>query len=170
MQDKTLLRIRFKEERKNINLSEVSKTIVEKIRKSDFYKNAKNVMLFYPLKYEINLLTLLEDNKNFYFPKVSNQDLYVCPYDKEKGFIKSEMNINEPCTSPVDKGIPDLIFVPALAVDKYNYRLGYGGGFYDRFLKDSKALTVVPICKNFLTDNLPHEEFDVTVDKIITNG
>ena len=47
----------------------------------------------------------------------------------------SNFGIKEPCSEPVAPDILDLIIVPALMVDKNGYRLGYGGGFYDRFLK-----------------------------------
>ena len=170
MDAKTLLRIRFKEERKKIDIADISNSIVSNIRQSDFYRNSSNVMLFYPLKYEINLLDLLKDDKNFYFPKVDGENLSVCPYDKRVGFEKSKLNIFEPCSIPVTPDVLDLIFVPALAVDKNNYRLGYGGGFYDRFLVNSKALKVVPIFEGFVATELPHEEFDIPVDYIITNS
>lgn len=170
MDSKTLLRTRFKEERKEINISEISNSIVFNIKHSDFYKNARHVMLFYPLKYEVNLLDLLNDNKHFYFPKVNGENLSVCPYNDSVKLQKSSLNIYEPCSNAVLPDILDLIFVPALAVDKNNYRLGYGGGFYDRFLKTTNALTIVPVYKDFVVEKLPHDEFDVPVDFVITNG
>lgn len=170
MLDKTHLRIRFKEERKKINIDEISNSIVQNIRNSDFYKSSNHVMLFYPLRYEINLLPLMNDTKKFYFPKVNGENLLVCPCSEETIFKKSSLKINEPCSNPVSPEALDLIFVPALAVDRKNYRLGYGGGFYDRFLKNSKALSVVPICEDFIVESLPYEEFDIPVHKVITNG
>lgn len=170
MDSKTLLRIRFKEERKKFNIEIVSNSIVANIRQENFYRTAKNVMLFYPLKYEINLLDLLQDDKNFYFPKVDGENLLVCPYMSNVTFEKSALNIYEPCSAPVRADILDLIFVPALAVDTDNYRLGYGGGFYDKFLKTINAFTVVPVYEDFVVDKLPHDDFDIPVDCIITNG
>ena len=70
MENKYDLRIKLKELRKTINISEKSRHIISILRNTSEYKKAKRVMLFYPLKYEINLLDLLKDNKNFYFPKV----------------------------------------------------------------------------------------------------
>ena len=170
MLDKTHIRTIFKEERKKLDIALISKDIVKNIRSSDFYKNAEHVMLFYPLKYEINLLDLLNDNKNFYFPKVAGENLLVCPYDGSIRLEKSSLNIYEPVSEPVEAEILDLIFVPALAVDKNNFRLGYGGGFYDRFLKTIDVITAVPIYENFVVEELPHDDYDVRVDYIITNG
>lgn len=170
MLEKTHIRTIFKEERKKLDIALISKDIVKNIRSSDFYKNAEHVMLFYPLKYEINLLDLLNDNKKFYFPKVAGENLLVCPYDSSIRLEKSALNIYEPVSEPVEAEILDLIFVPALAVDKNNFRLGYGGGFYDRFLKTIDVITAVPIYENFVVEELPHDDYDVRVDYIITNG
>ena len=172
MVNKTDLRIRFKSARKELDIQNVSRNIEKNLRAFEIYKNSKNVMLFYPLKFEINLLGLLEDKgKNFYFPKVDGEKLIVCPYTKDTKFKKSALNVSEPCSEPVDAEILDLIIIPALAVDKDNYRLGYGGGYYDRFLKlVPDAVTVVPVCEKFVVEKLPHEEFDIPVDYVITDA
>lgn len=170
MDEKSHLRTKFKTLRKEIDIERVSAGICENIRAFDIYNQASNVMLFYPTKFEINLLPLLSDNKNFYFPRVNGLQLEVCPYSNDVEFKKSDYNINEPCSEPVSAEILDLIFVPALAADKSGYRLGYGGGFYDRFLPLCKnAVTVIPIYEDFVIENLPVEVFDRKVDFIITN-
>ncbi|MBS6602813.1 MAG: 5-formyltetrahydrofolate cyclo-ligase [Brachyspira sp.] len=170
MDEKSHLRIKFKELRKTFNTPDVSNAISENIRTFEVYKNAGNVLLFYPTRYEINLLSLLSDNKNFFFPRVKGLAMEVCPYSNDVEFKKSEFNINEPCSNPVEPDILDLIFVPALAVDKKGYRLGYGGGYYDRFLPMCKnAVTVVPIFDDFILEKLPNEKFDKSVDLIISN-
>lgn len=168
MENKTALRTEIKSLRKNLDTTGISKILVEKIKIHQVFKSADNVMLYYPLKYEINLLELLKEDKNFYFPKVDGENLLVCPYNDN--FQKSELNILEPCSEPVSAEILDLIIVPALAIDKSNYRLGYGGGFYDKFLSKNPGIkTLVPICSKFVYEKLPHEDFDVPVDYAVTN-
>ncbi len=170
MDEKSHLRTKFKSLRRELDIKTISAQICEKIRAFDLYKQAANVMLFYPTKYEINLLQLLDDNKSFFFPRVNGLNLDVCPYSHDTEFKKSSYNINEPCSTPVSHEILDLIFVPALAADTSGYRLGYGGGFYDRFLPlCSNAVTVIPIFDEFVLNALPIEEFDCKVDYIITN-
>lgn len=167
MDSKSDLRIYAKELRKTLDIKNISSKIVSKIQTLEEYRQAKHVMIFYPMKYEIDLLDLLNDNKNFYLPKVDGKDLTVCPYSKD--LQKSEFNVLEPNTEPVDPNILDLIFVPALMVDKNGYRLGYGGGFYDRFLKQYPNIkTIVPIVKELITDKLPYENFDIKISQIIT--
>lgn len=167
MENKTDLRARIKEQRKSLDIIRTSETIKKKILTHPAFMKAQHVMLFYPLKYEINLLELLNENKNFYFPKVKGKNLLVCP-NCEK-FDKSCLNINEPCSEPVSPEILDLIIVPALAVDKAYYRLGYGGGFYDRFLAENRTVTTLtPIFKEFVLDKLPTEPFDRPITHIVT--
>ena len=165
---KQQLRIWAKEERKKLNLPILNKTFVKKIRDLKEYQEAQNVMLFYPLKYEFNLLALLQDgDKNFYLPRIKDKDLLCCSYKIGESLCNSCFNTKEPLTPPVHKGILDFIIVPALAVDKNNYRLGYGGGFYDRFLCDINCTKVVCVAENLFVETVFPEKHDIVLDKII---
>jgi 5-formyltetrahydrofolate cyclo-ligase len=167
-QEKENLRIYILEERKKLKLDKLNNLFVQKIKFSKEYQNAKNILIFYPLKYEINLLELLKDKtKKFYLPKISDNTLVVCPYSIGDILEKSIFNTNEPLSNPVDKNIIDLAIIPALAVDEQNYRLGYGGGFYDRFLSDFNNTTLVCIPKMFILNNVYPEKHDIRIDKII---
>lgn len=168
MENKTNLRLWAKSIRKNLDTDAISRKISDKIRSLDVYKNAENVMIFYPLKYEINLLSLMEDNKQFYLPRVCGENLLVCPFAKCDRLAKSEFNVSEPLTESVSSDILDVVIVPALAVDTNNFRLGYGGGFYDRFLKSCKAYSIVPVPQKLIVEKLPVDDFDVPVDCVVT--
>ncbi len=169
MDKKTDLRIRAKALRKGLDISAISSNIVKEIRKQQYYINAKNVLLFYPMNYEIDLRDLLNDDKNFYLPKVNQDKLYVCPFKKGDKLEQSDFKVEEPCSNPVSPKILDLVFVPALAVDYDNYRLGYGGGFYDRFLAEyNNFVSVTPIAKELCVEKLPRESFDIKTDYILS--
>ena len=166
MDNKTDLRLRAKSIRKTLDIARLSENASEKIRQTELYKNVKNVLIFYPMRYEINLLELLKDNKNFYLPKVCGSELLVCPYSDK--LVKSEFNVCEPCSNPVSAEIIELAIVPALMADKEGYRLGYGGGFYDRFLSGNPHIkTIVPIATELFVDKLPRENCDVPVDYVL---
>lgn len=165
MENKTDYRIYAKNLRKSLDIPRISAVLVQKLRESDLYKSAKHVMLFYPTKYEIDLRDLLKDDKNFYLPKVDGDNLLVCPYTDSLEI--SKLNIFEPCSEPVCAGILDLVVVPALMADRYGYRLGYGGGFYDRFLADLNVKTVTLLPEELLVENLPNDDFDVKIDFIL---
>ena len=156
--------------RLELDLELISHVLVKKLKQTKEYQQAKNVMIFYPLKDEVNLLSLTEDeNKLFYLPKINGNDILCCKYDKDLPLCESCFHTKEPLTEPQNQSIIDLIIVPALAVDKNNYRLGYGKGFYDRFLKNSPAKTIVCISKQLLVETVFPEEHDIPVDLIITD-
>jgi len=167
--NKQILRKKIKQERKNINSDKLSLLLVKKLMQTKEYTQAKNIMLFYPLENELNLLSLLDDKtKNFYLPKIENKTLLCCPFEKNDELCESRFKTKEPLSKPVEKYLIDLVIIPALAVDKEYYRLGYGGGFYDRFLLDINCFKVVCIAKEFIVDTVYPESHDVKIDKIIS--
>lgn len=165
---KNELRKKAKAIRKTLDITAISEKLVTLIRENPDYQKAENVLLYYPTRYEMNFLPLLQDNKNFYFPRVKESELLVCPYQKGDNLECSRFGILEPCTNPKSKGILDFVTVPALMVDKNGYRLGYGGGFYDRFLHNLNAKTVCALPKELYVENLPKDDFDIPVNLVIT--
>ena len=170
MNNKQELRKWAKEERKKLDIEKISFTLVQKLKETDEYRQAKNIMIFYPLKDEINLLGLLEDeNKNFFLPKIDGENLLCCPFSKDTELCESCFKTKEPITEPVEKSLIDLVIVPALAADKNNYRLGYGGGFYDRFLSGGVNIVKIScVSKEFVLETVYPEKHDIKIDKIIT--
>ena len=165
---KNLLRQQAKEKRKSLDIAGISERLTELIRQNELYKTSQNVLLYYPMKYEMNFLGLLSDDKNFYFPRVNGDDMCVCPYKQGEKLEKSSFGVYEPCSTPCEPSLIDVAIVPALMVDKSGYRLGYGGGFYDRFLAFNphiKTICALPEC--LVTDELPKQDFDIPVDVII---
>ncbi len=171
---KAILRNNAKIIRNNIEIEICSVQITKYILNWDLYKTSHNVMLFYPVGTEILLLELIkETNKNFYFPVVEGDLMYPVLYDPQKGFKTGRYNIMEPIGDKLcDYSILDLIFVPALAVDTAGFRLGYGKGYYDRFLEEIslKCTTVVPISSKLIFDKLPREDHDRSVDYILSEN
>ena len=170
MQEKKELRIKAKEIRNSLDIETISENIVKNILGLKVYQDAKNVMIFYPLKYEIHLLALLNGNKNFYLPRVNGSELLVCPYKTGDELIISKFNTKEPTSKPVNPNILDIVFVPALMIDENFNRLGYGGGFYDRFLSQNatNATKIVAIPSQLIIENIPSESFDIKMDIIVT--
>ena len=117
-----------KDTRKELDIESLSRLFIEEIKKNDIFKNSQNIMLFYPLKYEINLLDLISNEKKFFLPRTNRLNIDVCPYRKGDKLDIGGFGVKEPLTHPVSAKILDLIIVPALVVDKQNYRLGYGKG------------------------------------------
>ena len=167
--NKSILRKKAKEIRSKLNIELLSLNLVKKLRETDEYKRAKNVMIFYPLPDEISLLSLLDDSsKNFYLPKIDGEKLLCCPYKEGDVTCLSCYKTCEPLTEPCDQSLIDLVILPALGVDKNNYRLGYGGGFYDRFLADFDGTKIVCIPKELVFETVYPEKHDIKADIVLT--
>ena len=170
--NKNELRKWAKEVRSKLDMGALSKVFAEKLRETEEYKNAKNIMIFYPLKDEVNLLSLTEDKtKTFYLPKIDGENLLCCRYDENMKLCESCFHTMEPTSKPEEPAILNLIIVPALAIDKNNYRLGYGKGFYDKFLSqfDPQVKTAVCIPKQLIVETISPNEYDIPIDLIITD-
>lgn len=168
MRGKSDLRKWAKEERKRYNYC--GETLAKNLSELEVYKKALHVMLFYPMEFEVNLLSLLNDiDKNFYLPRINGSELLVCPYKKGDKLKMSKYNTLEPLSQAVDKNILDVVIIPALCCDKDYCRLGYGGGFYDRFLEDCCAFKVACISKNLIVETVFPEKYDIPMDFIVTN-
>ena len=166
--DKSELRKKAKQIRKSLKIDIISEQIVYNIRNSSLYQDAKNVMIFYPMKDEINLLPLLDDDKQFYLPRVNGDYIEICEYRKQNILKKSALGIYEPITCTQNPSILDIIYTPALMCDKDYCRLGYGGGYYDKFFKNSTAKKIIVIPEELTCESLPKEKFDILCDGIIT--
>jgi len=154
-------------------VAEKSREIQKNLKKLLLYKKAKKIMIYYPLKGEVDLLDMVRKaEKNFYFPKIKGKNLV--PYlikDLEKDFEKGKFGVKEPieerCERVKEEDL-DLIIVPGLAFDYQKNRLGRGAGFYDRFLKKIKK-TKVGVAFDFqVVKNLPYLSHDEKVDILVT--
>lgn len=176
-QTKNLLRHDIKDIRKHLNIPFYSQKICENISSWEIYNNAQNVMIYSPFGSEFSLLSLLSNTNNktklFFFPSVCGDEIHPVFYDKSKGFKNGDFNIKEPIGEKLtDYSSIDLVFVPALAVDINGFRLGYGKGFYDRFLPhlSDRCINVVPISSKLVLDSIPVESHDKSVDYIVTEN
>lgn len=168
MTNKDNLRQKAKKIRKTLDMKTISNNIVANIQELEAYKQAKHVMLFYPKAQEVDLRELLNDDKMFYLPRVSGDELEICPYKKNDELIVSDFGVLEPVSESVSKSLIDLVFVPALCVDEQCNRIGYGKGFYDRFLIDFKKTSIVVVPSELIFSEICVNNNDVCCDRVIT--
>ena len=144
--------------------------------KSNFKQNNFKLALYYPTSFETNVLKLLENkymiNKNILLPVIEKENIMsFYPWEKNRVLIVNKFGILEPIkTNPK---IPNLILLPILAFDRNKYRLGYGKGFYDRYLrkylkKNNNILTVGVAFSFQKYHKLPTDKHDVRLDYILT--
>lgn len=171
--------IKSKKNELDLNLKEhMDKSIYNKVINSKEYKNSKTIFVYVSTNSEVNthqmIERFLEDGKIVCIPKVISKDFGMKAVII-KSFADLELghyNILEPNNNCKDilKNNIDLVFVPGLAFDKMGGRIGYGGGFYDKYLKDlSTKVKKIGLCYEFqILKDIPMESFDIRINKIVT--
>ncbi len=144
--------------------------------KSNFKKKSLKIALYYPSGFEINVLKLLENNymtsQNILLPVIEkNNKMNFFTWKNNQVLLVNKLGMLEPVKT--SKKIPNLIIVPILAFDIGKYRLGYGKGYYDRYLnkylKIFKNILTVGVAFSFQKHHkLPRNKNDVGLNYILT--
>lgn len=166
---KKLLNIR--KELSKLEVSNYSKNIINKIKNSQEFKDAKVIGLYYPIKNEVDLLELLKENKAYCFPRVLGDEMDFYLVNSLDDFHLGAFNVLEPNfdLKKIEKNEMDIIYIPCVGMSNKGYRIGYGKGYYDKYLKNYQNRKIA-VCYNFqIVDESFEEEFDVRVDEIISN-
>ena len=169
MNSKNELRREMIKTRQEKGKKEWGEKIARYIKDIEEYKKAKSVMVYMPIKNEVDITELCGDDKTFLTPVTKGEDMYACLLQGE--MANGAFNVPEPTEKTVfDKQKIDVVIVPAVAFDKDFNRMGYGKGYYDKFLKDISAYKI-GVCYSFqLLDTIPALKHDVKMDMIITEN
>ena len=174
MINKSDLRKILIDKRKTLDTKSLSDIICKNITELEIYKKAKNIYAYYPLPYEVDITKCFEDRtKNWFLPKVRGENLEFYKYSFGDKMKRGCFGVMEPDCTELSDIVPDLIIVPALSADKNNYRLGYGKGYYDRFISNystSVPVTLTPIFSEKKNEKLPICHYDKKIDYIITEN
>ena len=169
---KTELRKLALQKRKELDVNTLSEKIMNNLFFLDEYKKAQNILAYFPLKYEIQTQSCFFDSsKTWFLPRVNGNDLEICLYEQEN-LTKGSFNILEPTNEKeLNLNVLDFVIIPCVAADKNGYRIGYGKGYYDRFLPllSSHCKKVLLVYSDLLFDDIYPDEFDVSVDVIVTD-
>lgn len=182
--DKILLRKKLLEKRRNMNtddIKEKNKLIKERLYDSGIYKNSKFIMAYIDFRNEVETKEIIK-----YSLKLSKRIGVPISIPKTRELIISELfdfdkelengvyNILTPKKEFIREISPkeiDLVLVPAVAFDRKGYRIGYGGGYYDRFFEklDSHTIKLGLAFDIQIIPEVPAGKYDLPVDYVITN-
>lgn len=156
-----------------------SEVIMNKIIATSDYKKANVIALYKSFSSEVDTSKIIEHSikigKTVVLPKVVGNILKFYKIKSLKdNFLKSKFGIEEPIENDlnyIELSSIDLIIVPGLCFDKEKNRLGFGKGYYDRLLKNTKSKTIAICFKEQVLKNslLPVAEDDIKVNEIITD-
>lgn len=151
---------------------ESSDQVVALIEQLPAFQAAQTVLIYYPTRNEIDVLSLIKKykrTKTFLFPVVKGRSMDACPYEGNEKMHRGKYNIPEPTTAP-HAGKIDLTIVPGLAFDAKGNRLGRGGGYYDRFISATKSQSLlVGVGYDFqMVDSVPTNLFDKHMNYVVS--
>jgi 5-formyltetrahydrofolate cyclo-ligase len=141
--------------------------IIQQFWASEVYQKANIIAAFMPMPFEFDMTRLLADSsKQIVIPKtLPDYQMIFTAYDDSQ-LISTPFGVKE-STSDVAI-VPDLIIVPGLAWTREGYRIGFGGGYYDRYLAKSSAETVSFVYDFQLLPEIEVDAFDQPVKTIFT--
>lgn len=163
-------------------ISKNSQAITEKLLSMDCIRNSNTIMLYLDFNNEVKtdllISKLISLGKTIAAPVTIKDEKKLIPFkitNLKDGISIGAYGIREPKQDPYNElNVEDLdvIIVPAVAYDKECYRLGYGGGFYDRFIQRLRddAITIGIAFDLQVFDSIPKESHDAQLNYIITEN
>ena len=149
-----------------------SKQIHKKLKKIHSFRNAQNIAAYYPIGSEVKtqdiMQEILQQGKTLLLPKVVEDDLIFRKVTDMKNLEKGNFGILEPKDECPQSDQIDVILVPTVGITRKGVRLGYGHGFYDRFLKTSSAETIALTYSKQVVNSIPISDHDVKINWVVT--
>ena len=178
MQQKIQLRKKYLDLRKK-KYYEIDKVFflpLLKLIRSKFQKKFLKIALYYPSNFELNVLKILNFNnilsQEILLPVIDkNNQMNFFSWKKNDVLFINKFGMLEPAKTKIK--VPNIMIVPILVFDKNKYRIGYGKGFYDRYLnkylKQFKNILTIGVAFSFQKHHkLPINYNDVKLDLILT--
>lgn len=151
-----------------------SEAICLRLADWNIFHQAATILTYMPMRTEVDLLPLINQfpEKSWVIPRIlpgKDGQMVFHPYDPTHLVLHS-FGMAEPASylPQVAPNDVELVLAPGLAFDRAGWRLGYGGGYYDRFLSGFSGLSVGVVYQSLLFDALPRGEYDVPVSWLVS--
>ena len=174
--DKTELRREIRARKRAMTEEEIetrSAKLAQLFFASEAYQNAKTIYGYLPYNQEVRTVPMLEralkDEKKVAVPKVYGDEMKFLYLNDLNAVAKGYAGIPEPIADePVAQDETALVLMPGLAFDPQGHRIGYGGGFYDKFLAAEPNHPTLALCYEFqMLPKLDVEDHDIPVDTVL---
>ena len=174
--DKKELRRAIREKKRAMTEEEIvsrSEQLAQLFFASEAYQNAKTIYGYMPYNQEVRTVPMLEqalrDGKRVAVPKCYGDEMKFIFLDDLTKVEKGYANIPEPIADePIADDETALVLMPGLAFDPQGHRIGYGGGFYDKFLAAEPDHPTLALCYEFqMLPSLETDAHDIPVDYVL---
>lgn len=174
--DKAALRKMIREKKRAMTqaqINEASCRLGELFTASELYQKAKTIYGYLPYNQEVRTVPMLEkalqEGKRVAVPKVYGDEMKFIYMTDLLAVSGGYAGIPEPIAdAPIADDPTALVLMPGLAFDPQGHRIGYGGGFYDKFLAEEPDHPTIALCYDFqMLPVLETEEYDIPVDCVL---
>lgn len=154
----------------------LSEKITARLVADEKYIRANTVLCYASFGSEVDTRRLcrraLSDGKRLYLPRCikETREMEVCPVGDLSELVRGAYGILEPTSAAVAYDVPDFVVVPGVAFDENLGRMGYGAGYYDRFLAKSRAVKCMIAFETQRVERAAFEPTDIAMDMIVTEG
>jgi len=149
-----------------------SERIHQNLKRITSFTNSQNIACYFPIGSEIDthniMLDMLEQDKNLLLPRIVNNNLEFCIVPNLEKLEKGSFEIMEPKDSCKKAEKIDCVLIPTVGVSKSGVRLGYGKGYYDRFLSLIDAVKISLTYSKQIVKSIPNDSHDIKIDWIVT--
>ena len=171
---KEFLRKKYKEKRDNIK-NKVTKDnlIYQKVINNKDILSSKTLLIYISITSEVDTIKIINyflNTINIAVPKVIDNNMYFCYITNLNDLTPGKYNIPEPTNENIVTDFDNAIcIVPGICYDKENYRVGYGKGYYDRFLSKNNIKTIGLCYKECMIEKIDNDKYDYKIDEVITD-
>lgn len=173
--DKQTLRKMIREQKKALTEEQIetaSRKLAEQLFSHPAYRTAKSVYAYLAYNQEVRTADIIEralaEGKRVAVPKVMGNEMEFIWINSQSQISAGYRNIPEPDSGSAADDESALVITPGIAFDKKGNRYGYGGGFYDRYLKDHPYHTTLALCYEFqLFEYLDADAHDIPVNYVL---
>lgn len=151
-----------------------SKQIFENLKQVKIFLNANNIASYYPMGSEVKtqdiMQEILSQGKNLLLPKVVENDLCFKKISSFEDLEEGSFDIMEPKDSCPESKEIDVVLVPTVGITTSGIRLGYGYGYYDRFLSSIEAKSISLTYSKQIVKSIPCTKNDMKIDWIVSEN
>ena len=175
--DKNELRSQIRRQKRAMTQAQIeqaSRCLAEQFFRTELYRQAQTIYGYLPYNQEVRTVPMLQqalkDGKKVAVPKVYGDEMrFLYVTDLETGIAKGYCGIPEPVADgPVARDERALVLMPGLCFDPQGHRIGYGGGFYDKFLSREPEHPTLALCYGFqMLEHLETDTYDIPVDQVL---
>lgn len=149
-----------------------SQKIQNRLKQIEIFRAARKIACYFPIGSEVKtqdiMQELLGDGKEVYLPKVEDSNMSFRKITELGDLEKGNFDIMEPKENCPKTDDVEILLVPTVGITRAGIRLGYGHGFYDRYLSNSKAKTISLTYSKQIVKSIPFSEKDIKIDWIVT--